>query len=74
MKDLIVDQVAVNYRKADLTPGSAMLAFAVHVSTPVGEIVDADLDPCAHTASPMTTSGTSAPSPRSSPCPTAWRT
>jgi len=46
MKDpLIADQVAVNYRKADLTPRQrAMLAFAVHVATRSGEVVDADLD------------------------------
>ena len=46
MKDpLIADQVAVNYRKADLTPRQrAMLAFAVRVATRSGEIVDADLD------------------------------
>jgi len=46
MKDpLIADQVAVNYRKADLTPRQrAMLAFALQVATRSGEIVDADLD------------------------------
>ena len=46
MKDpLIADQVAVNYRKADLTDRQkAMLAFALKVATRSGEVVDADLD------------------------------
>jgi uncharacterized peroxidase-related enzyme len=46
MKDpLIADQVAVNYRKADLTPRQrAMLAFARRVATRSGEVGDADLD------------------------------
>jgi 4-carboxymuconolactone decarboxylase len=46
MKDpLIADQVAVNYRKADLTDRQkAMLAFALKVATRSGEVVTADLD------------------------------
>jgi uncharacterized peroxidase-related enzyme len=46
MKDpLIADQVAVNYRKADLTDRQkAMLAFALKVAVRAGEVVDADLD------------------------------
>ena len=46
MKDpLIADQVAVNYRKADLTDRQrAMMAFALKVATRSGEVVDADLD------------------------------
>jgi uncharacterized peroxidase-related enzyme len=46
MKDpLIADQVAVNYRKADLTDRQkAMLAFALKVATRSGEVVNADLD------------------------------
>jgi uncharacterized peroxidase-related enzyme len=46
MKDpLIADQVAVNYRKADLTDRQkAMLAFALKVATRSGEVVSADLD------------------------------
>jgi uncharacterized peroxidase-related enzyme len=46
MKDpLISDQVAINYRKADLTPRQkAMLAFALKVATRSEEIVDADFD------------------------------
>ena len=46
MKDpLIADQVAVNYRKADVTDRQrAMLAFALKIATRSGEVVDADLD------------------------------
>jgi uncharacterized peroxidase-related enzyme len=46
MKDpLIADQVAINYRKADLTERQkAMLAFALQVATRSQEIVEADLD------------------------------
>jgi uncharacterized peroxidase-related enzyme len=46
MKDpLIADQVAVNYRKADLTERQrAMLAFAVKVAARSQEIEDADLE------------------------------
>ena len=40
---LIADQVAVNYRKADITPRQkAMLAFAMKVCTDSAAIVDAD--------------------------------
>jgi uncharacterized peroxidase-related enzyme len=42
---LIADQVATNYRKADLTPRqSAMLAFAMKVCQRSAEISDADFD------------------------------
>jgi uncharacterized peroxidase-related enzyme len=46
MKDpLIADQVAVNYRKADLDDRQkAMLAFAVKVATRSEEVGEADLD------------------------------
>jgi uncharacterized peroxidase-related enzyme len=41
---LIADQVAINYRKADLTERQkAMLAFAMKVSRDAGSIDDADL-------------------------------
>jgi uncharacterized peroxidase-related enzyme len=41
---LIADQVAINYRKADLTDRQkAMLAFAMKVSRDAGSIDDADL-------------------------------
>src|SRR5437762_5996982 len=40
---LIADQIAVNYRKADLTPRErAMLDFAMKVSLDAGTISDAD--------------------------------
>jgi 4-carboxymuconolactone decarboxylase len=46
MKDpLIADQVAVNHRKADLTPRQkAMRDFALRVATRSGEIIEADVD------------------------------
>ena len=40
---LVADQVAVNYRKADITPRQkAMLAFAMKVCTDSASLVDAD--------------------------------
>ena len=40
---LVADQVAVNYRKADITPRQkAMLAFAMKVCNDSASIVDAD--------------------------------
>jgi uncharacterized peroxidase-related enzyme len=42
---LVADQVAVNYRKADITPRQrAMLEFALKVALDSGAIGDADLD------------------------------
>lgn len=42
---LIADQVAVNYRKADLTPRQkAMLDFAMKVSGPAYEVGEADFE------------------------------
>ena len=42
---LVADQVAANYRKADVTPRQkAMLAFALKVATGGSEIGDADFD------------------------------
>jgi uncharacterized peroxidase-related enzyme len=42
---LIAEQVATNYRKADITPrGKAMLAFAMKVATASGTIEDADFE------------------------------
>ena len=42
-KPLVADQVAVNYRKADITPRQrAMLAFAMRVCTASHEIEEAD--------------------------------
>jgi len=43
---LVADQVAVNYRKADITPRQrAMLDFAIKVSQRSQEVGDADLEP-----------------------------
>jgi uncharacterized peroxidase-related enzyme len=46
MKDpLVADQVAINYRKADVTDRQkAMLAFALKISLRSAEVVDADFD------------------------------
>ena len=42
---IVADQVATNYRKADITPRQmAMLDFAMKVALRSGEIVEADLD------------------------------
>jgi uncharacterized peroxidase-related enzyme len=42
---LVADQVAVNYRKADITPRQkAMLAFALKVATRSSELVDEDYE------------------------------
>jgi uncharacterized peroxidase-related enzyme len=44
-KPLIADQIAVNHRKADITPRQkAMLEFALKVTRASHEIVDADFD------------------------------
>src|SRR4051812_32603638 len=44
-KPLVADQVAVNYRKADITPRQrAMLDFAMKVCEKSSEIEDADID------------------------------
>jgi uncharacterized peroxidase-related enzyme len=42
---LVADQVAANYRKADITPRQkAMLAFAIKVATDSSALVDADYE------------------------------
>ncbi len=42
---VVADQIATNYRKADITPRQmAMLDFAMKVALRSGEIVEADLD------------------------------
>ena len=72
---LIADQVAINYRKADLTPRQkAMLDFALKVAERSHEIDEADYEALSATVSPTTTPGTSPRSPPSSPCPTGSRT
>ena len=51
-KPLVADQVAVNYRKAEITPRQrAMLDFAMKVCLRSGEVDDADFASCAATAS-----------------------
>jgi uncharacterized peroxidase-related enzyme len=51
-KPLVADQVAVNHRKADITPRQrAMLDFAMKVCLRSHEIEDADFAPCTRTAS-----------------------
>ena len=45
---LIADQIAVNYRKADITPRQrAMLDFALKVSAEAHKVSDADFRTCA---------------------------
>ena len=72
---LVADQVAINYRKADITPRQkAMLDFAVKVSGSAHTGHRTRISPrCAATASATRTSGTSPRSQRSSRCRTAWR-
>ena len=73
---LVADQVAVNYRKADITPRQkAMLAFALKVALREQRDRRGGFRGARRrTDSPTRTRGTSAPSPRSSRCRTAWRT
>ncbi len=72
-KPLVADQVAVNYRKADIPPRQrAMLDFAMKVCLHSDEIARPTSRPCTPTDSTTRTSGTSPPSPPSSACPTAW--
>jgi uncharacterized peroxidase-related enzyme len=74
-KPLVADQVAVNHRKADITPRQrAMLDFAMKVCLRSHEVEEADFEALRATASATRTSGTSPPSPPSSACPTAWPT
>jgi uncharacterized peroxidase-related enzyme len=72
-KPLVTDQVATNWRKADITPRQrAMLDFAMKVCLRSSELGEEDFAPCTPTASTTRTSGTSPPSRPSSACPTAW--
>lgn len=73
---LIADQVASNYRKADITAWQkAMLDFALKVSNRAPTRLSRPTSTrCTHSSSPTRTSGTSPRSPRSSACPTASRT
>lgn len=72
---LISDQVAINYRKADIAERQkAMLDFALKVSRSAESVGEADFDVLKSMASTRKTSGTSPRSPPSSRCRTAWRT
>lgn len=74
-KPLVADQVAVNYRQADITDRQkTMLDFAMTVCTEPWALSDADFALWPNTDSTTRTPGTSAPSPASSACPTAWHT
>ena len=67
--------VAVNYRKADITPRQrAMLDFALKVSRHRPRWAKRTLPPCAPMASATRMAGTSRPSRPSSGSPTAWPT
>ena len=72
---LIADQIAANYRKADITPRQkAMLAFAMKVATAQRRSRTPTSMRYASKGSAMKTSGTSVPSPRSLRCRIEWRT
>ncbi len=69
----IADQIAVNYRKADITPRQrAMLDFAMKVSRRRTRFRKRILPRSPATASATTTSGTSPRSRRSLRCRTGW--
>ena len=72
----IADQIAVNYRKADITPRQrAMLDFAMKVSEEANKDFGGRLRrPSPATALATTTSGTSPRSRRSLRCRTGWPT
>ena len=55
---LIADQIATNYRNADITPRQkAMLDFAVKVSTQASEVSDAEMEEVRQHGFPMRISG-----------------
>ena len=72
---LIADQVAINHRKADITPRSTRCSISrLKVASRSHEVDDADFVALQEHGSRRRTSGTSPPSPLSSPCRTDWRT
>jgi uncharacterized peroxidase-related enzyme len=71
---LLADQVATNYRSADITPRQrAMLDFAAKVSLRAHEVDDADVEELRRHGFSLTTCGTSERSRRSSRCRTGLR-
>ncbi len=69
----LADQIAVNYRTAPISERQrTMLDFALHLAAGRGVLDDPWQARLEAQASVATTSGTSAPSPRCSGCPTAW--
>jgi uncharacterized peroxidase-related enzyme len=74
-KPLVADQVAINHRKADITPRQkAMLDFAMKVALDSAQSATPTTKPSMATASMTRTSGTSAPSRPSLASATAWPT
>jgi uncharacterized peroxidase-related enzyme len=72
-KPLVADQVAVNYKKADITPRQrAMLDFAMKVCLHADKVNDADFTAYTRMVLTMKTFGTLPLSPPSLVCPTAW--
>jgi len=70
---LVADQIAVNYRKADITPRQrAMLDFAMKVALEAHTVGDDDVKALKKQVSATTRSGISAPSRPSSRFRTAW--
>ena len=71
----IADQIAVNYRKADITAAPARHARFRHEGHRRGaQVAEADFASSPATVLPTTTSGISPRSPRSSRCRTGWPT
>ena len=64
-KPLVADQVAVNHRKADISPRQRCACARTRWKMPTSR-------PCRPTASTTRTPGTSPPSPPSLVCRTAW--
>jgi uncharacterized peroxidase-related enzyme len=74
-KPLVADQVAINHRKADITPRQrAMLDFAMKVCNASHEVEDADFAALRPHGFSDEDIWDIAPSRRSSACPTAWPT
>ena len=72
-KPLVADQVAVNYRKADISPRQkAMLDFAMKVCLRSHEIEDADFEALKAHGFDDEDAWDLPPSRRFSGCPTAW--
>ena len=71
----IADRVATNPYGVELSQRErAIVDLALLIAMESASLTEAELDDARAAASPTTRSGTSAPSPRCSRCPTGWRT